>query len=44
LPILFIPELVGLDPAARRNWHEIDPSAYSTFVDTVTDLILGERS
>ena len=44
LPILFIPELVGLDPAARRNWHEIDPSAYSTFVDTATDLILGERS
>jgi len=44
LPILFIPELVGLDLAARRDWHEIDPSAYSGFVDTATDLILGERS
>lgn len=43
LPILFIPELVGLDPAARRDWHEIDPSAYATFVDTATDLILGDR-
>jgi hypothetical protein len=43
LPILFISDLVGLDLAARRGWHEIDPSAYSTFLDTATDLILGER-
>jgi hypothetical protein len=41
LPILFVPELVGLDPASRRDWHEIDRGAYAEFVETVSDLILG---
>jgi hypothetical protein len=43
LPILFIPELVGLDLAARRGWYEIDRSAYAVFLDSASDLILGER-
>lgn len=41
LPILFIPELIGLDLAARPGWDEIDRGAYSTFLETATDLILG---
>lgn len=43
LPILFIPELVGLDLAARPGWHEIDRSAYATFLDSASELIVGER-
>lgn len=41
LPILFIPELVGMDLAARPGWHEIDRSAYAAFLESATDLILG---
>lgn len=41
LPILFIPELVGLDLAARRGWEDIDRSAYAAFLEAATDLILG---
>lgn len=41
LPILFIPELIGLDLVARPGWDEIDRAAYSAFLDSATDLILG---
>lgn len=44
LPIMFVPELVGLDLAARPGWDEIDRSAYTAFLDIATDLILEERS
>jgi hypothetical protein len=36
LPIYFAPDLVALDAAARRNWHEIDPGAYTAFLDGAT--------
>jgi hypothetical protein len=43
LPIYFAPDLVGLDAAARRNWHEIDPGAYTFFLSGVTQLILEDQ-
>lgn len=42
LPVLFVPELVGLDLAVRRDWEDIDRSAYATFLDVTADLILGD--
>jgi hypothetical protein len=42
LPIYFAPDLVALDAAARRNWHEIDPGAYAAFLDSATVLIVGD--
>jgi len=44
LLIMFVPELVGLDLAARSGWDEIDRSAYAAFLSNATDLILEERS
>ena len=44
LPIYFVSDLVGLDAAARRNWHEIDPGAYTAFLDGATVLIVGDQS
>ena len=43
LPIFFAPDLVALDAAARRTWHEIDPGAYTAFLDGATELIVGDQ-
>jgi hypothetical protein len=43
LPIFFAPDLVALDAAARRNWHEIDPGAYAAFLDGAMELIVGDQ-
>lgn len=43
LPIFFAPDLVALDAAARRNWHEIDPAAYQQFLDGAAELIVGDQ-
>jgi hypothetical protein len=43
LPIYFAPDLVALDAAARRNWYEIDPGAYTAFLDRAMVLIVGEQ-
>lgn len=43
LPIYFAPDLVALDAEARRNWHEIDPGAYTAFLDGATVLIVGDQ-
>lgn len=43
LPIFFAPDLVALDAAARRDWHEIDPGAYSAFLDGAMELIVGDQ-
>jgi len=43
LPIYFAPDLVTLDAAARRNWHVIDPGAYTAFLDGATVLIVGDQ-
>jgi hypothetical protein len=43
LPIYFAPDLVAIDTAARRNWHEIDPGAYTAFLEGATVLIVGDQ-
>jgi hypothetical protein len=43
LPIYFAPDLVALDAAARRSWHEIDPGAYAAFLERATVLIVGDQ-
>lgn len=43
LPIYFAPDLVALDAAARRSWHEIDPGAYTAFLDGAMVLIVGDQ-
>jgi hypothetical protein len=43
LPIYFAPDLVALDASARRNWHEIDPGAYTAFLEGATVLIAGDQ-
>jgi hypothetical protein len=42
-PILHVPEYVGLDLAARSDWHDIDRPAYTQFMDNAASMILGEE-
>jgi hypothetical protein len=42
-PILHVPEYVGLDLAARSDWHDIDRSAYALFLENAASMILGEE-
>lgn len=43
IPIYFSADLVGLDATARRDWPDIDPTAYQAFTSEAAGLILGGR-
>jgi MinD-like ATPase involved in chromosome partitioning or flagellar assembly len=43
LPILFVPELVGMNLAKRQAWSGIDAGAYAMFLEGAAQLILGDE-
>ncbi|MGH3546095.1 MAG: KGGVGR-motif variant AAA ATPase [Mycobacteriales bacterium] len=43
LPIYFSPDLLALDAAAHRSWHEADPGAYTAFLAAAAELIVGDH-
>jgi hypothetical protein len=44
LPILFVPQFVGMNFASQSDWHKIDPDAYAMFLEGAADLIFGDGS
>jgi MinD-like ATPase involved in chromosome partitioning or flagellar assembly len=43
LPILFVPELIGMNLSMRSGWPDIDPGAYAPFLEGATVLIFGDE-